>query len=61
MANDQEQDEIPATVLDEWYRLHDGRKDGEPAGIGIRARDKLIRRLIEKVRRLRRCGGGSAT
>jgi hypothetical protein len=34
--------------------VHNGRDlDGESASIGIQARDRLIRRLVEEVRRLR--------
>jgi hypothetical protein len=34
--------------------VHNGRDmDGRPAGIGIQARDRLIRRLVDEVRRLR--------
>jgi len=46
--------EIPDAGLESWYRTHNGRDaDGGPAGIGIQARDRLIRRLIDEVRRLR--------
>jgi hypothetical protein len=55
MANDpDEPGEIPDGDLDQWYRVHNGRDlDGESASIGIQARDRLIRRLVEEVRRLR--------
>ena len=55
MANDEgEPQDIPDSDLEQWYRVHDGRDmDGRPAGIGIQARDRLIRRLVEEVRRLR--------
>jgi hypothetical protein len=55
MANDpDEPSEIPDGDLDQWYRVHNGRDlDGESASIGIQARDRLIRRLVEEVRRLR--------
>jgi hypothetical protein len=55
MANDErEPQDIPETDLEQWYRVHNGRDmDGRPAGIGIQARDRLIRRLVEEVRRLR--------
>jgi hypothetical protein len=58
MANDErEAQDIPEAVLEQWYRVHDGRDmDGRPAGIGIQARDRLIRRLVEEVRRLRARG-----
>jgi hypothetical protein len=36
------------------YAIHNGKHfDGQPQGIGIQTRNKLIRRLIEEVRRLR--------
>lgn len=55
MANDQsEPPDISESDLEQWYRVHNGRDlDGRPAGIGIQARDRLIRRLVEEVRRLR--------
>ena len=55
MANDDDvPPEIPDADLDQWYRVHNGRDiDGRAAGIGIQARDRLIRRLVEEVRRLR--------
>jgi len=55
MANDEgEPQDIPDTDLEQWYRVHDGRDmDGRPAGIGIQARDRLIRRLVDEVRKLR--------
>ena len=55
MANDaDEPPDIPEAALDQWYRLHNGRDmDGEAASIGIQSRDRLIRRLVEEVRRLR--------
>ena len=47
--------EITEADLDQWYRLHNGKDlDGHSAGIGIQARDKLIRKLIDEIRRLRR-------
>ena len=58
MANDEgEPQDIPEADLEQWYRVHNGRDmDGRPAGIGIQARDRLIRRLVEEVRRLRARG-----
>ena len=55
MANDDDvPPEIPDADLEQWYRVHNGRDiDGQAAGIGIQARDRLIRRLVEEVRRLR--------
>lgn len=55
MANDSDDArDIPDADLEQWYRIHDGRDiDGRPAGIGVQARDRLIRRLVEEVRRLR--------
>jgi hypothetical protein len=55
MANDPDEPrEIPDGDLDQWYRVHNGRDlDGRSASIGIQARDRLIRRLVEEVRRLR--------
>ena len=55
MAND---DDVPPGIpdadLEQWDRVHNGRDiDGQSAGIGIQARDRLIRRLVEEVRRLR--------
>ena len=50
--------EIPETELDEWYRRHDGKTTEEgPGAAGIQARDALIRRLIDEVRRLRAQAG----
>jgi hypothetical protein len=56
MASDADaHDEIPEADLAHWYRIHNGKDpDGGPAGIGIQPRDRLIRRLIEEVRRLRK-------
>ena len=56
MANDTgSAQEISDVDLEQWYRIHNGKDiDGRSAGIGIQARDRLIRRLIEEVRRLRR-------
>jgi len=55
MANDErEPRDIPDSDLEQWYRVHNGKDmDGRPAGIGIQARDRLIRRLVEEVRKLR--------
>jgi hypothetical protein len=55
MANDSDDArDIADADLEQWYRIHDGRDlDGRPAGIGVQARDRLIRRLVEEVRRLR--------
>jgi hypothetical protein len=54
MAHDDERDEFPPHELDRLYALYNGRDaDGGPAGLGMQARDKLIRRLIDEVRRLR--------
>ena len=55
MANDDDvPPEIPDADLEQWFRVHNGRDiDGQAAGIGIQARDRLIRRLVEEVRRLR--------
>ena len=53
--------QISEAELDQWYRAHNGRDlDGGPAAIGIQARDRLIRKLIEEVRRLRRARGKEA-
>jgi hypothetical protein len=50
--------EISETDLEQWYRVHNGKDiDGRSAGIGIQARDRLIRKLIEQVRRLRAAPG----
>jgi hypothetical protein len=49
-----DREELSDAQLEEWYRLHNGRENGEPAGIGIQARDRTIGRLIEEVRRVRR-------
>jgi hypothetical protein len=57
---DDQADELSDAQLEEWYRLHNGRENGEPAGIGIQARDRTIRRLIEEVRRLRARGATKA-
>ena len=49
-----EGDEFRADELDRLYALYNGcDADGGPAGIGVQARDKLIRRLIERLRRER--------
>jgi hypothetical protein len=55
MANDSDDArDIADADLEQWYRIHNGRDvDGRPAGIGVQARDRLIRRLVEEVRRLR--------
>jgi len=55
MAHDSDEpQDIPDGDLEQWYRVHNGRDmDGRPAGIGIQARDRLIRRLVDEVRRLR--------
>jgi hypothetical protein len=45
---------LPETQLEDWYRHADGRQDGQTGGLGVQARDRKIRRLIEEVRRLRR-------
>jgi hypothetical protein len=45
---------ISDAVLDEWFRLHDGKDNGAPAGLGVQARDGKIRRLIEEVRAMRK-------
>jgi hypothetical protein len=52
MANDTDaRDEFPDDELTRLYALYNGRDmDGRAAGIGIQARDRLIRRLIEAVR-----------
>ena len=39
--------------IEDWYRHADGKQDGQSAGLGIQARDRKIRRLIEELRRLR--------
>jgi hypothetical protein len=50
--------QIDDTDLDEWYRTHDGSAaDPGSAAIAIQARDELIRRLIDEVRRLRAQAG----
>ena len=50
--------EIPDAELDEWYRRHDGNAgDDGAAANAIQARDALIRRLIDEVRRLRAQAG----
>ena len=48
--------EIADSELDEWYRRHDGTA-GDVGPSGIEARDALIRRLIDEVRRLRAQAG----
>jgi hypothetical protein len=54
-TNDDRGEEFPDAELDRLYALYNGRDaDGGPAGFGIQARDKLIRQLIEEVRRLAR-------
>lgn len=46
---------ITDAQLDEWWRAHNGKAgDGSSAGIGIQARDRLIRRLIDELRASRR-------
>ena len=53
-------EEFPPAELDRLYAVHNGRgADGGPVGIGIQARDRLIRRLIEAVRTLRAKERGS--
>jgi hypothetical protein len=47
-------EEFPPAELDRLYAIYNGRDaDGRPVGIGIQARDRLIRRLIEAMRALR--------
>jgi hypothetical protein len=42
---------ISDAELDDWYRVHNERDaDGQTAGIGIQARDRTIRRLIDELR-----------
>jgi hypothetical protein len=54
MANDTDEPEITDADLEQWYRTYNGKDlDGQSAGIGIQARDRLIRKLIGEVRRLR--------
>jgi hypothetical protein len=49
-----ERDEFPPHELERLYAIYNGRDaGGGPAGIGVQARDKLIRRLIEQLRRER--------
>ena len=46
-------EEFPPAELDRLYAVYNGRDaDGGPVGIGIQARDRLIRRLIEALRAL---------
>ena len=47
-------DDLPETELDDWYRHADGKQDGQTGGLGVQARDRKIRRLIEEVRRLQK-------
>jgi hypothetical protein len=54
-------DEFPPAELDRLYAVYNGRDaDGGPVGIGIQARDRLIRRLIEALRAMRRRVAGGA-
>jgi hypothetical protein len=55
MANDSDAAVgITDADLERWYRVHNGKDmDGRSAGIGTQARDRLIRKLIDEVRRLR--------
>jgi hypothetical protein len=54
MSRDDGAEEFPPAELDRLYAIYNGRDaDGRPVGIGIQARDRLIRRLIEAVRALR--------
>lgn len=54
MATEERPSEISDAQLEEWWRAHNGKAaDGGPAGIGIQARDRLIRKLVDEVRRLR--------
>jgi hypothetical protein len=50
---DDSREPLPRAELEDWYRHADGKQDGQSAGLGIQARDRKIRRLIEEVRRLR--------
>jgi hypothetical protein len=50
---DDRREDLPETELEDWYRHADGRQDGQAGGLGVQARDRKIRRLIEEVRRLR--------
>jgi hypothetical protein len=55
MAKDtDEHDEFSDAELERLYALYNGRgADGGPAGLGIQARDRLIRKLIDELRRER--------
>jgi len=50
---DDSTERLPRAELEDWYRHADGKQDGHAGGLGIQARDRKIRRLIEEVRRLR--------
>ena len=50
---DETRENLPPAELEDWYRHADGKQDGQAAGLGIQARDRKIRRLIEELRRLR--------
>lgn len=50
---DDPRERLPKAELEDWYRHADGKQDGHAAGLGIQARDRKIRRLIEELQRLR--------
>ena len=44
-------DEFQPAELDRLHALYNGRAaDGGPAGIGVQARDRLIRKLIDELK-----------
>jgi len=54
VASDGERDEFNDAELDRLYAVYNGRDaSGGAAGIGVQARDRLIRKLIDEVRRWR--------
>jgi hypothetical protein len=52
-ARDGAREHLAQAEIEDWYRHADGKQDGQSAGLGIQARDRKIRRLIEELRRLR--------
>jgi hypothetical protein len=50
----EDRDEFGPDELDRLHALYNGcDAEGGPAGIGVQARDRLIRRLIEQLKRER--------
>jgi hypothetical protein len=44
---------ISDAELDHIHRTYDGRQDGQPGGLGVQARDRMIRTLVTELRATR--------